>query len=161
VEKKFELLGYIVRCVSGVALCYLLYRQLPQYPLIWSVISVALSTSIDHSNTLAFNYMKANFLGGLVGLALYFIPIPGILLICTGITVTILLGNLFKLETSLRAALAALVVVFLNEEHTKNWQIALQRVTCVLIGCFVALGITLCFNLYAKSKATRTKKRLE
>ena len=157
-KKKYELLNYIVRCVAGVAICYLLYLQFPQYPLIWSIVSVALATSIDHDNTLAFNRMKANFLGGLVGLALYFIPIPGLILICAGVAVTILLGSLFKLETSLRSALAALVIVFLNEEHSKKWDVALQRVSCVLIGCFVALGITLCFNMYAKTKVVRKKK---
>ena len=122
---------------------------------------MALATAVDHDKTLAFDRMKANTLGGMVGLALYFIPIPGLILICAGVTVTILLASLFKLETSLRSALAALVIVFLNEEHSKKWDVALQRVSCVLIGCFVALGITLCFNLYTNIKVARKKKGVE
>jgi len=158
VRKKHELLSYIIRCVTGVAICYLFYLQFPQYPLTWSIVSVALATSIDHDNTLAFNRMKANFLGGLVGLVLYFIPVPNLLLICIGVAVTILLGSLLKLETALRSALAALVIVFVNEEHSNNWQIALQRVGCVLVGCFIALGITLCSNLYKSTNRRKTKR---
>ena len=142
----------ILRCVLGIAICYLLYCEFPHFPLSWSIVSVALATAENNSNKLAFDRIKANFLGGLVGLALYFIPVPGLILICCGAAVTILLGNLFKLDATVRSALASLVIVFIEEEHSKNWETALNRVACVLIGCFVAMGITLCFNLFTKIK---------
>ncbi len=143
---------YIIRCVLGVAICYILYIHFPHYPLSWSIVSVALATAENNDNKLAYNRIKANLLGGLVGLILYFIPLPGLVLICIGVAITILLGHLLSLEDSLRSALAALVIVFIREVHSKSWKIALERVGCVLIGCLVALGITLCFNLYKKRK---------
>jgi len=151
--------NYIIRCVLGVAICYLLYMEFPQYPpLSWSIVSVAIATAEDNDKKLAIDRMKANLLGGLVGLGLFFIPLAGLLLICIGVAITILLGKFFKLDTSLRSAIAALVIVFTREEYAKSWIIALERVGCVLIGCLVALSITLCFDLYEGGRKVKAER---
>lgn len=149
--------NYLFRCVLGVAICYLLYIEFPQYPLSWSIVSVALATDADNDNKLALERMEANLLGGLVGLLLYFLPLPDLLLICIGVAVTIILGRLLKLDVSLRSAIAALVIIFTREEYSKSWTIALERVGCVLIGCLVAMALTLCVNLYWRGERRKVK----
>ena len=99
-KKSYESISYLIRCVAGVAICYLLYLKFPGYPLSWSIVSVALATSATNDTNLAFDRIKANLLGGFIGLCLYFIPAPDILLICTGVAATVLLGSFLKLETS-------------------------------------------------------------
>jgi len=137
---------YIVKCLLGVIICYVLYKAIPQYPFYWSLVSVALATSLDSTNNQAYDRIKANTLGCAVGIALYPIQLPELALICIGITVTIFLGIGFKISSTIRSALAALIIITLQVEQTKHWYIALERVICVVAGCLVALLITLIFN---------------
>jgi uncharacterized membrane protein YccC len=137
---------YIVKCLLGVIICYVLYQAIPQYPFYWSLVSVALAISIDSTNNQAYDRIKANTLGCAVGIALYPIQLPELALICIGITVTIFLGIGFKISGTIRSALAALIIITLQVEQTKHWYIALQRVVCVVAGCLVALLITVVFN---------------
>jgi uncharacterized membrane protein YgaE (UPF0421/DUF939 family) len=107
---------------------------------------VALATSLDSTNNQAYDRIKANTLGCTVGICLYPIQLPELALICIGITITIFLGIGLKISSTIRSALAGLIIVTLQVEQTKHWYIALERVICVVAGCVVALLITLIFN---------------
>ena len=137
---------YIIKCLFGVVICYFLYKQFPQYPFYWSLISVAITVSPDSSNKLAYDRIIANILGCVVALIIYPIEAPSLLLLCLGVGITIALGTLLKLTNVLRTALAALVIIIITEGEHRNWMIALERVGCVIIGCVVALAVTLIFN---------------
>jgi len=157
--KKSEYLShlvYLAKCIIGVIICYILYKAVPQYPFYWSVISVALATSQDNSNTQAYDRIKANILGCAVGICLYPIQLPELLLLCIGIAVTILLGIFLQINSTIRSALAALIIITLQVEQTKHWYIALERVVCVVAGCLIALFITLLFN-WVKPKGWNLK----
>ena len=75
---------YLIKCVIGAAICYLFYIFLPQYPVYWALISVVIVFSPDNSNKLAYDRIKSNLLGASIGMILFLIPIPNILLICIG-----------------------------------------------------------------------------
>jgi uncharacterized membrane protein YgaE (UPF0421/DUF939 family) len=141
---------YVLRCLIGVVICYALYGYFPQYPFHWSLVSVVVAISPDSSNHLAYDRMKANLLGGAVGLCLYFMDFPALLLICAGVIVTIIIGTLIRLNNATRSAMAALIIVMIQEGHVKDWDLVLQRVACVFVGCVTALLITLLFNLIVK-----------
>lgn len=79
---------------------------------------------------------------------LFLIPIPNILLICIGVALTILVGIALKLDNTLRSALAAMVIVLIEENQAHDWLIPIERVICVCIGCFVALIITFVFSKF-------------
>ena len=55
------------------------------------------------------------------------------------------LGTL-ALGGAVRSALAALVIVFIQQSESRDWTIALERVGSVWLGCFVALALTLAFR---------------
>jgi len=137
---------YITKCLLGIVICYILYKALPEYPFYWSLISVALATSLDSTNNQAYDRIKANTLGCTVGICLYPIQLPELAIICIGTIVTIFLGIGLKISNSIRSALAGLIIVTLQVEQTKHWYIALERVICVVTGCVVALLITLAVN---------------
>ena len=161
--KKSEYLShlvYLVKCVIGVIICYLLYKAIPQYPFYWSLVSVALATSLDSSNTQAYDRIKANTLGCGVGICLYPIHVPELLIICVGISMTIGLAIFFEIITTVRSALAGFIIVILQVERTKHWYIALERVGCVVTGCLAALLITVIFN-WLKPKNMALKKWIE
>lgn len=138
---------YILKCLAGLAICYLLYKQFPAYPFYWSIVSVVITISPDSNNKLAYDRIIANVLGCAVSLCLYPVHASPLFLLCGGVAITIILATWLKLTAVLRSALAALVIVIITEgEGHKNWMVALERVACVIIGCAVALIVTLIFN---------------
>lgn len=137
---------YIVKCVVGITVCYILYKELPQYPFYWALVSVAITISPDSSNRLAYDRIIANCLGCAVALVLYPFHAPALFLLCAGVALTILLGTALKLTNVLRTAIAALVIVNISEEAHRSYLIAVERVGCVIAGCAIALAVTLIFN---------------
>lgn len=147
---------YMLKCLIGAAICYGLYVGIPQYPFYWSLVSLVVVITPEHKNDLAYDRMKANVLGSVTGLALYFIPVNNLLLISAGIILVIYLGTILNLQNAIRTALAALVIVLIQEETVKDWSVAFERVICVITGCLIALMITIAFSKL-KWKGHQTK----
>lgn len=116
------------------------------------MISVVLVFTPDNDQRLAFDRIKANFLGSAIGLLVYLLPIHNIFLFCIGVVVTILLGIILRLENTIRPALAAVIIVLVEEQEKEGYAVALERTICVLVGCIVALCITLVFTRAAWAK---------
>ncbi|ADF54797.1 FUSC family protein [Zunongwangia profunda] len=143
---------YLIKCVLGTITCYALYASFPEYPFYWSIISCLLVFSQENDRELALNRIKANFLGSFVGLAVYFLPIPQVVMFCLGVALTISLGIFLKIEPTIRSALAAVIIVIINEDKADTaWVVALQRAGCVLLGCLIALTISMFFNRLYKA----------
>jgi len=151
-KKGLPDLFYILKCLSGVSICYILYIAFPKYPFFWALVSVVLAISPDNSNQQAFDRMRANLLGCAVGMGLYFLHLPSLLALCLGVFLTILLGNALKLLTALRPALAELVIVMIRQQADGQWFLPIERVICVVIGCLVALLLSLLFNLFSPKR---------
>jgi len=141
---------YILKCSLGAVICYWLYEAFPQYPFFWSLISVVLVISPENDKKLAYIRMEGNFLGSAIGLLAFFLPLPTAIVLCIGISLTIITGLLFKLYASLRTAVAATVIVLFQEKEAHSWEVALQRVGCVVIGCIVGFIITVVFTRLGK-----------
>jgi len=137
---------YTIKCVVGVSICYIIYQLLPQYPFYWAIVSVVLAFSRDNSNEQAYSRIKANILGCTVGAFLYPFHIPELVTLCLGVVITIIAGFVLHITTTTRTALAALIIVVIEVEQTKHWEVAIQRVVCVVTGCTIALLLTLIFN---------------
>jgi len=137
---------YALKCTLGAAICYLLYYEFPKVPFFWSIISVVLVISIENDNRLPFLRIKANLVGAVIGILLFFIPMPIMLSICAGVFLTVVTGVFLKLGVSTRTAMAAMLIVLVQEREAHSWLVAIERVACVAAGCFVGLLITLAFN---------------
>lgn len=137
---------YATRCIIGVVICYVLFLYFPQLPFQWSVVSVVVAISPDNSPLLALDRMKANLLGCAIGFGLFFINEPNLLMLCIGIILVIVSGLYFQLQGSIRSALAAIVVLMVDSAHEHDWKLALGRLTCVIVGCLIALLVTIGFN---------------
>ncbi|QNK61746.1 FUSC family protein [Pedobacter sp. PAMC26386] len=146
---------YLLKCLTGVIICYALYKAFPQYPFYWALVSVVVSLSPDSSNTLAYDRMKANMIGCAAGICMYPLHLPNLVILCFGVTLTIFIGITLRMTNTLKTALAAVVIITLQEEHEKHWYIALERVTCVVTGCLVALAVTLLFNLLTSKRYSK------
>jgi uncharacterized membrane protein YgaE (UPF0421/DUF939 family) len=137
---------YIIKCLTGILICYGLYKYIPQYPFYWAMVSASVSLSIDNSTDQAFNFMKSNILGCAVGITLYPLHLPEILILSIGIVSTICIGIALNITETLRSALVSLGIVIVKEEQEKHWFVALERVTCIIVGCVVGLLVTVFFS---------------
>ncbi len=137
---------YLLKCLIGASICHLLTVLFPQYPFYWSSISVLLVFSVEHKNHLAFDRMKANLLGSAAAFLVFFIPMSDFMQLLAGVVIVVLIGFALKLVNAMRSALAALVIVLVREEQEKNFVAAMERISCVVVGCVVALIVTILFH---------------
>jgi uncharacterized membrane protein YccC len=140
---------YMLKCMTGLFICYLLYKNFPRHQFFWSMISVLLVFTLDDTdgNKLAYDRMKANVLGSLIGLLLFLIYPPNIFTISIGILITILIGTGINLGNATRSALASVLIVMIHEQQEGSWKIAVERVFCVVAGCVAGLIVTFVFSL--------------
>jgi uncharacterized membrane protein YgaE (UPF0421/DUF939 family) len=109
---------------------------------------VILVTAPDPKDSvrLALDRMAANVIGSVIGIALFFINGPGLLMMAIGVVITILICSVLKLTSAIRTALAAMLIVMLYETHTHSWKVAVERMGCVIIGCIIALVVSVIFG---------------
>lgn len=139
---------YILEFLSASSLAYLLLLLYPRHRLLWAMTSIALvlSPKSAESKSLLADRIKANILGGLVGFSIMIVHEPTILLFCLGAVLTILLSRQLKIYRTVRSALVPLVVVMIPAYHEARTIVALERMSCVVIGCVIALLTTLLFD---------------
>lgn len=151
---------YIFKCVLGASICYLFHYLFPEFRFYWSIVSVVLVISPDdiECKELPISRIKANIIGSLVGLILFLIHLPNLVFMCVGILLTIFICNMIKLGAATRSALAALVIVLIQESTDVSFISAFQRMLSVVIGCFTALiinyGVEFIINAHNRFKNT-------
>jgi uncharacterized membrane protein YgaE (UPF0421/DUF939 family) len=156
---------YITKCLIGTIVCYGFYKAFPQYYLSWSIVSLLLVLAPDWDNSISLPIarIKANITGALIGLFCFTLPLNQLVQLCIGVVLTIAVCTILRIPTSTRSALAALVIVLLQEMGKPMWSYALQRIAAVLLGCLVGLALTLSFQygerLLAKSPSPGGKGR--
>lgn len=139
---------YIIEFLSASSLAYLLLLLYPRHRLLWAMSSIALvlSPKSAESKSLLVDRIKANILGGLIGFSIMIVHEPTILLFCLGTVLTILLSRLLKIYRTVRSALVPLVIVMIPAYQEARTIVALERISCVVIGCLIALLTTLLFD---------------
>lgn len=93
--------------------------------------------------------MKANVIGAIVGLLAFFSHLPGAVSLCTAVVATVFVCYFFKLKTPSRSALAAVVIVLIQEEAENTARAATERMLCVIAGCVVGLAVTFLFSAFS------------
>ena len=139
---------FMIKGILGLGICYYLYLIFPDYPFDWAMVSVVLTLSFDNSKKFAVERIISNILGCMIGLGLFPVPLPRVLLLVIGVILVIQAVLLMKLEEMVRQALAAFVIVMLREENSQLWFIPLHRVITVIAGCLVALLLTLILDIF-------------
>lgn len=147
---------YIIKCLLGLSVCYFFHWQFPGYRFYWSMISVLLVISPDdlECKRLPIARIKANIIGSLVGLIFYILYTPNLMIMCLATITTIIICSMIQLGGATRSALAALIIVLVQQSTDQSWISAGERMFSVVLGCTVALIISMCF---AFTKAPSSK----
>lgn len=155
---------YLAKCLIGTSVCYGLYLLFPGVQFSWSIVSVllVLAPEFDDSVRLAADRIKANLIGATLGLAVFLVRPPDLLSLAVAVLGTILVCTFFGLGNATRTALAAVVIVLIQEKERNAWNLGLQRMAAVVIGSLVALALTLLFrNLLPRSVPGKGKDSSE
>lgn len=150
-QERKELARYLGKCLAGMALVFgaASYWHYPDST--WCLVSVLLVLSPDSREAvpLALTRFKANCVAaGVSVLCLGLFP-ANYFVIGLGAALTVGLCHLGRLMSGCRSALAALIIIALHNPvlgRAAVWQAAGQRLASVLIGCGVALLVTLLFH---------------
>jgi uncharacterized membrane protein YgaE (UPF0421/DUF939 family) len=145
----FEFYEYIVKCLAGVTVGSLLLKAFPQQSgqLSWLLISILLSITHDNNSKAAYDRMRGNIVGSLVGLMVFFLHNPpNLLTVCIGVVVTITLCFSLDLIAVCRTALVAFIIVMIFEEAHSSWTGAIYRMVSVILGCLIGLIINYTFR---------------
>jgi len=148
----FEFYEYIAKCLIGVTLGYLLLKAFPEQSgqYYWLLISILLSITHDNNSKVAYDRMRGNIVGSLVGLCMFLIhKPPNLLTICIGVVLTIVLCFNFDLIGVCRIALVGFIIVMIYEETHSSWAGAFYRMGSVVLGCLIGLVINHAFRLIA------------
>ncbi|OKS84773.1 FUSC family protein [Mucilaginibacter polytrichastri] len=147
-SKYSNLLFYILKCLIGTAIGFYLYRLYPTLGA-WCLISIILVLSPDDKDamSLATNRIIANLVGAFIGLTLFYIHPINLLMICIGITASIIVCELLKVQTATRSAGVALLIITMHQPGQYFWDVALERAGGVVSGCIIGMLITYVFHL--------------
>jgi uncharacterized membrane protein YgaE (UPF0421/DUF939 family) len=145
----FEFYEYIVKCLAGVSVGYVLLKAFPQESgqYSWLLISILLSITHDNNSKAAHDRMRGNIVGSLVGFIVFFLRNPpNLLTIGIGVVVTITLCFRLDLIGVCRTALVAFIIVVIYEEAHSSWMGAIYRMVSVVLGCLIGLVINHTFR---------------
>ncbi len=160
-----NLIIYILKCITGGGIVFLL-SWLFKYPEVsWCIISVILVLTPESKEAipLAIMRIKANLLGGLMSLIFIMIFPTNPLTILTVIAITILGCYFLNIMTGSRAAIAAVIIIMMHgmETHQQDfWSVTLQRIAMVIAGCVIGLVVTLVYHrdILRKEKIEKTEQ---
>lgn len=156
--KQSNLLLYILKCLIGTAIGFYLYRLSPTLGA-WCLISIILVLAPDDKDAmnLATNRIIANVVGAGIGLTLFYIHPINLFMICLGITASILVCELLKLQTATRSAGVALLIITMHQPGEYFWDVALERAGGVISGCVIGIILTYLFHIpFLRSRKTGT-----
>lgn len=106
-------------------------------------IALVLSPKSDESRALIRDRIQANLLGGGVGFVFVLLHEPTVVLFSIGVVLTVLLSRQLKIYKTVRSALVAFVIITIPAYPETRAVIAVERLACVVIGCVIALLVTL------------------
>lgn len=138
------LFNYIVKVFIGFTLGYSVYVTYPQYELFWALISIILVISPEEVDTkkLTIERVKANFVGSISGIIVFFLPFSDWVKLTAGILLAILICKYFNLMKVARSAVVAILIVLI-EHQSDSIHTPIARFLAVATGCFIGLGVSL------------------
>lgn len=143
---------YIIRCLIGFAIGYLLYIRITQFELFWALLSVMLVISPEEkdSKRLSIERFKSNLVGSSVALFCILIHGDSVYMIMLGIVLAILICRLFKIMNMARVAIVALLVIMIPNHAGDLSYTPILRSLSVGAGCLIGLSIVMSTSYLVK-----------
>lgn len=146
-ERNLNFLSYTIQCLIGTGIGFYLTTKFPSIGH-WGLFSIILVIAPERKDALllAFNRIKANFIGASVGLLIFAFPPVNLLMVSLGIAVVCLICEVLKLQAVSRSAIIALLIITLHEPGQHFWDVAIERAMGVFVGCVIGILVTYAFH---------------
>lgn len=154
---------YSVRCTLALIIGHILLQKLPDYQMMWTLISIILVISPEGQNSkkLSIERFKSNLVGSIAGLVCLEIePSPDFWMCLFGFFLTIITCFIFNILNMARVALVALIIILIQPQATTDASseaskiveaTPLIRALSVTLGCFIGLGITVSTSIIIRA----------
>ncbi len=148
-ERFKNLALYALKCVAATGIVFLLAELVGHAEVAWCLVSAVLVLSPDSREAVPFTLARvgANLVGGACSLLGLLSGLPDVAAICLTYVATIAACAAVGLTASSRVALAAVTILMLQHRpDVPLWRSVLERVVAVVVGCAVALLVTIAFD---------------
>ncbi|TYP94211.1 fusaric acid resistance family protein [Sphingobacterium allocomposti] len=147
---------YMLRCLAGFFIGYVLYSRFIHFELFWALLSIILVISPEENDSkrLSVERFKSNFVGSFVALLCIIVNGNSLYMIVIGIILTILICRLFHIMNMARVAIVALLVIMIQPHSEALSYTPILRFLSVSAGCLIGLTIVI-----ASSYAIRFVRR--
>ncbi|WDF70002.1 FUSC family protein [Sphingobacterium oryzagri] len=134
---------YMLRCLIGFSIGYVLYNRFVHFELFWSLLSIMLVISPEENDSrrLSIERFKSNFVGSFVALLCILINGNALYMIVIGMLVTILVCRFFNIMNMARVAVVALIIIMIQPHQEELSYTPILRFASVGIGCLIGLTI--------------------
>ncbi len=155
----------MAKCVTGIALVYLLSWLFHYEDFGWCIISVILVLSPDSKEAvpLAVTRIKANLLAGAAAMLLLLFGAANVLTISVAIILTIGLCYFFNVMAGSKSALAAVIIIMIHTTELGKvhqlWYTTIERILSVIAGCVIGLVVTFIYHQKLHYPATTDTKQ--
>jgi uncharacterized membrane protein YgaE (UPF0421/DUF939 family) len=150
--------SFAARTTCSAVVTLLLCERLHLLDPIWAVVSavVVILPEVRASVSSAFLRVIANLVGAGVGLSVSFLGWPSLPSLALGLPVTALGCRITGIDAAARTASVALVIVLLKDPSDVRLS-SEARVGLVVVGCSVALVVTVLSSAIEKALARRAR----
>lgn len=140
-----DIIIYLIRVLIGFSIGYYLFLKFPDFSVYWAIISILLviSPEDEEAKKIAYDRMKANLIGSLIGLSCYFMNFSEFISMTIGIVCSILVCKLLNILSVARTSMVALIIVIIHENETQSYLGALDRFVCTTVGCLIGFAIVI------------------
>jgi len=139
------LLIYVIRCLLGFSIGYLLYNRYREFEIFWALLSIILVISPEEkdSKRLSIERFKSNFIGSSVAMICVWILPESVYSIGAGIVLTIICCRVFNITNMARVAIVALLIIMIEPHHTQIAYTPIYRAVSTGVGCIIGLAIVI------------------
>ncbi|MHC5308789.1 FUSC family protein [Myroides sp. LJL116] len=150
---------YSVRCTLALIIGHILLQKLPDYQMMWTLISIILVISPEGQNSkkLSIERFKSNLVGSIAGLVCLEIePSPDFWMCLFGFFLTIITCFIFNILNMARVALVALIIILIQPQPSQEASKIVEatpliRALSVTLGCFIGLAITVSTSIIIRA----------
>ena len=153
-NRRSLFLIYLLECGVGVCIGFYCFHKNAEIGG-WVLVSTVMVLAPDKEDAIkfAFNRIKANLVGAVVGLLLTYIHSPNVYTIAFGVVLAALLCEILHIRSAIRSATVSIVLISLTPSGRKFYEVACERALGVAAGCTIAMLLTIIIHaLITKSK---------
>ncbi|UOE50850.1 FUSC family protein [Mucilaginibacter sp. SMC90] len=151
-NKRILFIIYLIQCIIGVSIGFYCFQKNAEAGA-WVLVStiMVLAPDKDEAIKFAFNRIKANLIGAVVGLLLALIHPFNVFMMAFGVVLAATFCELLSIKSAIRSATVGVILISLAPVGKTFYEVAAARAIGVGLGCMIALILTVTMHALVKA----------